>query len=320
MVLFGYVLPTRGIIMGTKNASVPFQPAINILDLASSAESLGFSSLWVGDSVLTRHRLEPLTTLASVAASTNKIQIGTAIYLLHLRHPVHVAHATATLDRLSNGRFIMGVGSGTNHESNISESTNLGIRFSERGKILNKSLDIVTQLWNGETVSSSGVYNFKNAYMDLPPLREPPIYVAVTQFDKDSGFPLSIQQRIKKHANGLMPQTHPSQYSSMIAHARDLLKTSGRNPSTFQATNYTDVVISETEEEAFSQAKDYLSYYYPWTIPDAHLKKVGVFGPPEMVSKKINSFIDAGVEHFIIRFPTFNQKNQIELFADLFNL
>ena len=66
------------------------------------------------------------------SALTIKVQNGTAIYLLHLRHPIHVAHATATLDQLSGGRFIFGVGVGTSHESTLNESMNLGVPFSKR--------------------------------------------------------------------------------------------------------------------------------------------------------------------------------------------
>ncbi len=319
MVSHGYVLPTRGIVMQSGSPLSLSSNTATLLTLASHAESLNFSSLWVGDSILTRHRLEPLTTLASIATLTKKVQIGTAIYLLHLRHPVHVAHATATLDQLSNGRFIFGVGVGTSHESTINESRNLGVPFSERGAILNESLDVIRKLWRGENVSSTGFYPFHNAHLDVPPTREPPIYMATTKFNPQSGFSNSIQNRIEQHADGLMPQTSPSKYSRIISHARNLVEKSERSSSLI-ATNYTDVVIASSEEEAFSQAREYISSYYPWSISDAHLKEVGVFGPPETVTKKIHSFIEAGVEHFIVRFPTFDQKNQLDLYSDLFDL
>ncbi len=319
MVSHGYVLPTRGIAMKSTSASSLSTNTTSLLNLAPYAESLGFSSLWVGDSILTRYRLEPLTTLASIATLTKKVQIGTAIYLLHLRHPIHVAHATATLDQISNGRFIFGVGVGTSHESTLNESMNLGIPFSNRGEILNESLDVVRDLWRGETISSSGIYQFDNAYLDVPPAREPPIYVATTKFNQQSGFPSSIQKRIKKHADGLMPQTNPSDYSDMISYAKDIVVQSNRT-SSLVATNYVDVVIDHSEKEAFSKARDYIGSYYPWTIPDDNLRKSGAFGPSEIVAEKIHSFIDAGVEHFIIRFPTLDQNNQLDLYSELFDL
>ena len=319
MVSHGYVLPTRGIAMQSDSSMSLSSSTAALLTLASHAESLDFSSLWVGDSILTRYRLEPLTTLASIAALTKKVQIGTAIYLLHLRHPIHVAHATATLDQLSGGRFIFGVGVGTSHGSTLNESMNLGVPFSERGNILNDSLDLIRNLWRGETVSSTGIYSFDDARLNVPPSRAPPNYVATTKFDSKSGFPNSIQKRIEQHADGLMPQTDPSNYYSMISHARDIVEKSGRK-SSIVATNYTDVVIAPSEKEAFAQARAYIGSYYPWNISDANLKKAGAFGPPEMVAEKIHSFIDAGVEHFIVRFPTLDQKNQLDLYSDLFNL
>ena len=74
-----------------------------ILDLAEHAESLGFDSVWVGDSVLARPRFEALTTLAAVAARTQRVQLGTAVLLPMLRHPVLLANEVANLDHVAQG-------------------------------------------------------------------------------------------------------------------------------------------------------------------------------------------------------------------------
>ena len=83
MTAFGLLLPTREIVM---NQEVP--DFAQILDLAEQAEALGFDSVWVGDSVLARPRFEALTTLAAVAARTQRVRLGTAVLLPMLRHPV----------------------------------------------------------------------------------------------------------------------------------------------------------------------------------------------------------------------------------------
>lgn len=70
---------------------------------------MGYRSVWVGDSVLAKPRLEPLSTLAAVATATSAVELGTAVYLPVLRHPIHVAHATATVDQLSGGRLSLGL-------------------------------------------------------------------------------------------------------------------------------------------------------------------------------------------------------------------
>src|SRR5471032_3489581 len=100
----GYLLPTRECIMEGVHETAP------LLALAEKAEALGFDSVWVGDSLLARPRHDPLTLLAAVAARTRKVEMGTAVLLPALRNPVVLAHQVATLDRLCEGRLILGVG------------------------------------------------------------------------------------------------------------------------------------------------------------------------------------------------------------------
>ncbi len=84
---FGYLLPTRGIVFSsTSTMELTARASADIVALAQRAESLGYDSAWVGDSVLAKPRFEPLVTLGAVAAATDSIGIGTAVYLPVLRH------------------------------------------------------------------------------------------------------------------------------------------------------------------------------------------------------------------------------------------
>src|SRR5215468_12052382 len=98
----GYLLPTREQIMEGK------PDAASLLALAARAEALGYDSIWVGDSVLARPRHDALTLLAAVAARTRRAELGTAVLLPALRNPVLLAHQVATLDRIAEGRVILG--------------------------------------------------------------------------------------------------------------------------------------------------------------------------------------------------------------------
>jgi alkanesulfonate monooxygenase SsuD/methylene tetrahydromethanopterin reductase-like flavin-dependent oxidoreductase (luciferase family) len=83
------------------------------LRFATRAEAAGIDSLWVGDHVAFHVPIpDALSVLAFLAAATERVTLGTAVYLLPLRHPVHAAKAAATIDRLSNGRLVFGVGVG----------------------------------------------------------------------------------------------------------------------------------------------------------------------------------------------------------------
>src|ERR1700709_1498997 len=97
----GYLLPTREQVMQGRPEAAP------LLALAERAAGLGHVSCGCGDSVRLRPRHEPLTLLSAVAARTRHAELGTAVLLPALRNPVVLAHAIATLDQISEGRFIL---------------------------------------------------------------------------------------------------------------------------------------------------------------------------------------------------------------------
>ena len=100
----GYLLPTREKIMNGQPDAAP------LLRPAEQAENLGYESVWVGDSLTSRPRHEPLTLLAGVAGRTRRVRLGTAVLLPALRHPLLLAQQVATVDQVSAGRVILGVG------------------------------------------------------------------------------------------------------------------------------------------------------------------------------------------------------------------
>ena len=102
---FGYLLPTREVVMAAGDPDFA-----SMIDLAETAEGLGFDSVWCGDSVLARPRLEALSTLAAIAGRTQRVKLGTAVFLPALRNPVVLANEVANLDIISKGRVILGVG------------------------------------------------------------------------------------------------------------------------------------------------------------------------------------------------------------------
>ena len=101
---FGVLIPTREAIMSGRPETGP------LLAMAERAEAAGFDSVWIGDSITARPRHEPLTLLAAVAARTRRVRLGTGVLLPALRNPVVLAHVVGTLDRVAEGRVILGVG------------------------------------------------------------------------------------------------------------------------------------------------------------------------------------------------------------------
>src|SRR5690606_20481731 len=115
--------PTRETVMTQEHPDI--RP---VLALAEQAEGFGLDSVWVGDSILARPRFEALATLAAVAARTERVTLGTAVFLPPLRHPVVLANELATLDHIARGRLVLGAGTATRNALNESESQALGVR------------------------------------------------------------------------------------------------------------------------------------------------------------------------------------------------
>ncbi|MBI4465197.1 MAG: LLM class F420-dependent oxidoreductase [Acidobacteria bacterium] len=138
--------------------------------LARKAEEVGFHSVWLYDHVAfpTQYSesygkipftpemafLEPITTLAYLAAETRRIRLGTGILLLALRHPLHVAKAVSTLDVVSGGRAILGVGLGWLAE----EFEALGSPFHQRVGRLREAVDILRKIWRTGKLQHEGRY------------------------------------------------------------------------------------------------------------------------------------------------------------------
>ena len=136
-----------------------------LVGLATRAEALGFHSVWVHDHVFNvghvRERIggkpyyEPLTLLSFVAARTSRVRLGTSVLVLPYHNPIRLAKAAATLDVLSGGRLVLGVGVGAIE----SEMEALGTPFRQRGAFTDEAIAVMRALWTQELPSFAGRYS-----------------------------------------------------------------------------------------------------------------------------------------------------------------
>src|SRR5881392_4001669 len=164
----------------TEPAAEPWLPAIAEMEaLVRLVDDCRYNSLWVGDHIaFAVATLDPLLQLAQAAVVSRRLTLGTNVYLLPLRHPVPVAKQVATLDHLSEGRLIFGVGVGGEFPK---EFEACGVPLAERGARLTAAIPLLRQLWRGEPITYGGRYfgAFSEALMQ-PPARQPggpPIWV-----------------------------------------------------------------------------------------------------------------------------------------------
>jgi probable F420-dependent oxidoreductase len=148
------------------------------------AEALGFDSVWVTDHIIVPrtmdliyrdNMLEPVTLLSHVAALVPRVKLGTSVLILPYRNPVVLAKMLATIDQLSGGRLIVGVGGGWMTEEFMALST----PFPERGKVSDEYLRLMREIWTRETVSFNGNYTtFQDMQVSpMPVQRHLPVWV-----------------------------------------------------------------------------------------------------------------------------------------------
>lgn len=324
MVQYGYLLPTRGCVIGSSDSeTLSAKTNADVIGLAQRAENSGFDSVWIGDSVLARPRLEPLSTLASVAAVTESVMLGTAVYLPLLRHPVNIAHQTATVDQISGGRLQLGVGAGSAKPEIIQEHENVGRPFDHRGERLNEALRLLTKLWSGNSVEFTGNhYQVEDASIGFEPVSAPRIYVPTGSYDPSQGFPETIADRIQSVGGGCLPNViDPDRYRASIQEITRLLEAANRDPALFDNGLYLDVVVSADEESALEQARSFYSAYYSdrADYSDEEILQRGAFGPLDHVSDVLESYEAAGAESIVLRFVTNQQRSNLSEIAKILN-
>jgi probable F420-dependent oxidoreductase len=153
--------------------------------VAVRAEALGYDSVWVSDHVVVPHAnvrnfgetvFDPLVTLAVAAGATRRVQLGTTVLIVPYRNAVVTAKMISSLDALSGGRVLFGVGAGWV----AAESAMLGVPFAERGAMTDEYLRAMRELWTSRAPSFTGTYTqFSDLVFEPKPLQKPhpPIWV-----------------------------------------------------------------------------------------------------------------------------------------------
>ena len=127
-----------------------------LLDLSEVVEEAGFDSVWVGDSLFSKPRYEPITLLSAISQRTSRVQLGTACMVSSTRNPLYLALEWATLDQISGGRTIFGTGMGNPEEGVRREFEALGLDYVRRGSLFEEGLAVIRELWTKGSVTFNG--------------------------------------------------------------------------------------------------------------------------------------------------------------------
>jgi alkanesulfonate monooxygenase SsuD/methylene tetrahydromethanopterin reductase-like flavin-dependent oxidoreductase (luciferase family) len=303
---FGILLPTREAVMtGRSDPSTIFQ-------LADRAEALGFHSVWVGDSLTARPRVEALVTLAAVGARTRRVRLGTAIFLAALRHPILLAYQLASLDWLTGGRVDLGVGYGRPKEpSQEHEFEILGLSANARIKTSEELVQVMRRLWRENNVSYSGAFSrFADVTLEPKPIQKGGVPIWLASNNVEPGL-----RRVAKLGDGWLNNiTSPETYRECWEKIRAYAVESSRDPEAIEPGLY--FTLAAGGKDAVTEGQAFLAQYYKRPYAAVSKAMLCVTGSWDEVIDQIEAYREAGARTLVLRFATGDQLAHLESCAE----
>ena len=297
----GVLLPTREAVMSGRPETAP------MLAMAERAEAAGFDCVWIGDSLTARPRHEPLTLLAAVAARTRRVRLGTGVLLPALRNPVVLAHVVGTLDRVAEGRVILGVGIAADTPAIRKEFAAAGVPWERRvGRFL-EMLEICRALWSRDNVSFSGKhFTLEHVTMEPKPHRPggPPIWIG------GSG-PTALREAARFDAwfpTGPSVEFFAEHFPRVQAAAR----AAGRAADAVTGAAYVTLALDPNRAAAEQRLHGFLETYYAAPARAILARQACYAGPIDGCVEWLQRWIDAGVRHIALRFAGGDQLAQVD--------
>ncbi len=286
----GYLLPTRERIMTGQPETGP------LLALADRAEALGYDSVWIGDSLLARPRHDPLTLMAAVAART-RLTVGTAVLLPALRNPVVLAHQVATLDRIAEGRLILGYGIAGDVPNIRAEFAAAGAPFEKRVGRMMEGLRLCRALWSGEPVDWDGRWTVREGVLGPTPHSPggPPIWLG-------TGAPAGLR-RAARHFDGWFPTGPDAEgWSERWREVQAEAAAAGRPAGAVTGAVYLTLALDEDADAGNARIDAYLESYYGAPAAVIRRRQTAFAGPAGAAAAWIRGYAERGASHIVLRF------------------
>lgn len=300
---FGIGLPTG--MEGLINP-IPFFRPEDFLAMAHLAEALGYDSVWGNDHYAPQDYVrkahgkvpnfyEVLTVLSAVATVTSRVELGTAVLVLPMRHPVVVAKQAVTLDHLSGGRLLLGVGIGAYREEYAAARPDLV--GTNRGELLEEGVELLKLLSTEDSITYRGrFYQTEELEMFPKPVRRP-LQVLV------GGHQQVALDRAVAHGQGWIPGWRPfDDLEEWIQLLRQKAEAAGRDPGALIVAPQLSCLVAPTHEEATRRYKESgmvqhrKSLAYTGRDPDLAMDN-NLIGSAEAVLEKLDRLGKAGVDH-----------------------
>jgi alkanesulfonate monooxygenase SsuD/methylene tetrahydromethanopterin reductase-like flavin-dependent oxidoreductase (luciferase family) len=314
----GLTLPNRGVLFG---ATTPEQ----MLQMSEIADGSGqFASIWVGDSLLGKPRMESIALLAGIAARTKNVRIGPACMAsFPLRDPVLLAYQWASLDLLSGGRTVLVACTGIiPQEGGRIEDSLYNVEAKDRVKRLIEWITLTKRLWTEDNVTFEGEhYRCQGITIEPKPAAKPrpPIWIANNAgrsgFGYEGGQELVERtlRRVVDHAEGWQTSLYdPEDLRWRLGYLRGYAREQGKDPSTIETHLYHNININEDRNAALDEAKRFLDIYYTTDFPLETIGGWTATGSPEECAERLRLMRDVGFDEVTLRIAGWDQFGQLK--------
>lgn len=289
---------------------IPYASARDVVELSVFAETIGFDSVWGNDHISTQHYVReefntppryyaPLMILAAIAERTKTLKLATALLVLPFRNPGVVAKEIATLDHLSDGRLILGVGLGAYREEFEAEFGK-NAKDMVRGKMLDESIETLNALFTQDQVTLDGEYFHMTSLQSYPhPVQKPfPFYFG-------GNSPQGLARTVKYGTGWLPALLTVEEIKASVAQLQDMCAEAGRSFDIDIAPQLS-IGIGKTHEEACKKFEASQIYRHTRSLGKSTMKGKdatdyttrNLIGSPAEIIEQVEKYCEAGVTTF----------------------
>jgi alkanesulfonate monooxygenase len=283
-----------------------------LVEYGVAMEQMGFDSLWVWDHILLG--VEPsfpvfdsLTLLTAIAARTKKIKLATGVLVLPLRNPVVLAKQLSSLDQLSDGRLLMAFATGWYKR----EFDAVGVKFEQRGKIMDENLDILKRFWTEDMVKGEWPHhNIPAGVMYPKPAQKPrpPILIG--------GYVDVVLKRAAVAGDGWLTYFYrPESFAKSWEKVRSFAKEAGKDPDTLMNGAQLPIMVGKSRAAVESQMMEWLGKEWDYAAWSDSTKDSAIIGTVEECVAQLKEHLAVGVQKLIF-VPYKYEMSQIRIIAE----
>ena len=285
-----------------------------LVAFAVRAEQLGFSSLFVNDTLISP-RIEALTMLAALAPVTERATLGTGALLPFLRRPIQAAQSLASVDLLSGGRLAVAVGAGFPGRFGQPFYALSEVPWERRFTRLDETVALWRELWSGVTSFHGEILNFDSIPPATLPFRAggPPVWLG-------GATPAALARTGRLYDGWLPYPPDAADYESGLLEIRNAAAQAGRSPDDVTPALFVSVRVDSSIENGRRALDDYANANYGMPLEELEKIQAIVTGTPQHVTESLSRYITAGARHIVVRLGALDlhsQRDQLEQVAAL---